>query len=88
MIKSLLFFTFVFNIFADVSFIILGDWGDKGKQFQVPVARAMEIIAKERKVNFITTVGDNFYQKGVSGVDDPHWKLSFENIACRIFEQI
>ena len=63
-----------------LSFMILGDWGKKGKQFQKPVADQMDIYARKYHIQFIISTGDNFYSRGVLSVTDPHWKASFEDV--------
>lgn len=63
-----------------LSFIILGDWGRNGKRYQKAVAEQMAVYAKKFHVQFVITAGDNFYERGVSSVNDPQWKASFENI--------
>ncbi len=54
------------------SFMSIGDWGDTG---------AKEVAPQMAKYNpeFILAIGDNFYDKGVTGVDDPQWKDKFED---------
>lgn len=68
------------NLSADTTFFVIGDWGSKGEKAQVEVAQAMDKIASERKVDFIATVGDNFYNDGVDSLDDEHFKRSFEDV--------
>ncbi|MCS6819050.1 MAG: metallophosphoesterase [Chitinophagales bacterium] len=61
-------------------FFVIGDWGRKGKYFQKDVAAAMNHCASIVKPAFIVSTGDNFYTFGVRGVNDKHWKKSFENV--------
>lgn len=61
-------------------FLLLGDWGRQGKHHQSDVAAQMARAASERRCRFIVSVGDNFYEDGVSSVNDPQWQTSFENI--------
>ena len=63
-----------------VNFLVIGDWGRKGEADQVAVANAMAQTAENLNANFVLTVGDNFYLKGVSSTKDPHWKASFEDV--------
>ena len=65
---------------GDFTFFVLGDWGVKGKANQVPVAKEMIRQSKLNNLSFITTVGDNFYDNGVTSLDDEHWKLSYEDV--------
>lgn len=60
-------------------FMVIGDMGT-GRLDQHKVAAAMAIRAKSDHVDFILTVGDNFYEEGVSSVDDPQWKTKFEDV--------
>lgn len=66
-------------------FFVIGDWGRKGGDFQIPVAREMARMAADRNLApaFILTTGDNFYNFGVAGPNDPHWRQSFDNIYSR-----
>ncbi len=64
----------------EVNFIVIGDWGDYGKSQQVAVAKAMNAWAGQNQVDFITTTGDNIYDKGVTDILDPLWQQAFENI--------
>lgn len=60
-------------------FIVVGDMGT-GRPDQYNVAAAMAQRAKSDHVDFILTVGDNFYENGVSSVEDPQWKKKFEDV--------
>lgn len=60
-------------------FIAFGDMGT-GRPDQHKVAAAMAQRAKSDHVDFILTVGDNIYDKGVSSEDDPQWKTKFEDV--------
>ena len=60
------------------SFIVIGDFGDKGKYFQKEVASVMELYSKD--VDFIFTVGDNFYPSGLSSLEDTHLQKSYLDI--------
>lgn len=63
-----------------MTFLVLGDWGRFGRGNQRLVADRMAETAMEIGAQFVLTVGDNFYQDGVTGIDDPHWQGSFEDI--------
>jgi hypothetical protein len=60
-------------------FIAMGDWGT-GRPDQLRVAAAMAERAKKDTVDFLLTVGDNFYEDGVTSADDPQWKEKFEDV--------
>jgi tartrate-resistant acid phosphatase type 5 len=63
-----------------VTFIVIGDWGQEGRQHQKAVAEQMDIQSRKFNAQFIITTGDNFYPEGVAGTDDTHWKTSFTDI--------
>ncbi|HUB86446.1 MAG TPA: tartrate-resistant acid phosphatase type 5 family protein [Verrucomicrobiae bacterium] len=63
-----------------LNFLVLGDWGRHGEPDQVMVATQMGITAERLKANFVISVGDNFYEDGVTSTDDPQWLDSFENV--------
>jgi acid phosphatase len=65
---------------GSLNFLVFGDWGRHGEKDQVEVATQMEIAANAMQAQFIISVGDNFYEKGVASTDDPHWQKTFENI--------
>jgi tartrate-resistant acid phosphatase type 5 len=71
-----------------VSFIVIGDWGKEGTEFQKVVANQMDIQSRKFNAQFIITTGDNFYPVGVKDVDDPHWQKSFNNIYNKKGHQI
>src|ERR1700722_3045666 len=62
------------------NFLIFGDWGRQGEQDQVEVATQMAKAANDIGAKFIISVGDNFYENGVTAVDDPQWQTSFEKV--------
>jgi acid phosphatase len=65
---------------AALNFLVFGDWGRNGEKDQADVAAQMEVTAKLVDAKFIISVGDNFYENGVSSADDPHWQSSFEKV--------
>jgi acid phosphatase len=60
-------------------FIAFGDHGT-GSKDQQRVADAMAQRAASDGVDFMLTLGDNFYGSGVESVDDPQWKTKWENV--------
>ena len=40
----------------------------------------MNKVSLERGVEAVISVGDHFYLDGVESVDDPRWKLTFEDV--------
>jgi acid phosphatase len=61
------------------SFLAVGDWG-KLTDAQRIVASSMGKEAARINARFVISTGDNFYEEGVSGFDDPLWKSAFEDI--------
>lgn len=63
-----------------LEFLAIGDQGS-GHLRQWRVTRAMEAVARrDRQVAFVAVLGDNFYSRGVRGVDDRQWLYKFENV--------
>ncbi len=60
-------------------FMVIGDMGTGGKG-QAQVAASMARRASRTPIDFVLTVGDNFYPEGVSSVDDPQWQEKFERM--------
>jgi len=58
-------------------FIAMGDWG-KGNRGQKQVADLMSAKAGRDSLHFVLTLGDNFYDSGVSSANDPQWQKKFE----------
>lgn len=65
---------------AQLPFVLIGDWGRYGTDFQTNVAEQMGKTAAAIGSQFTISMGDNFYEYGVTGLDDPYWQLSFEKI--------
>src|ERR1700761_7560056 len=63
-----------------LTFLAVGDWGRDGAFHQQDVADRMGETASQIGARFVISVGDNFYEDGVRGVDDPIWKTSFEDV--------
>lgn len=68
------------NRSAGINFFVFGDWGRKGNVTQKSVAEQMALTAKKTKPDFIVVTGDNFYETGVSSLDDEHWDASYKNV--------
>lgn len=64
----------------ELPFIVIGDWGRAGAHEQRAVGVTMGRAAASIASRFTINVGDNFYENGVDGVDDPQWVDSFEAI--------
>jgi tartrate-resistant acid phosphatase type 5 len=61
-------------------FVLIGDWGRHGRDHQIDVAKQMGKTATAMNSRFVVSMGDNFYEDGVTGLDDPYWRTSFEDI--------
>lgn len=57
--------------------VVLGDFG-RGGDGQRDVAAAIAKVHAERPLNFGITVGDNFYEHGVTSVTDKKWQSRWE----------
>lgn len=63
-----------------VRFMTIGDWGCANTGSTHPNERlVIDSMAIEAKPDFIIALGDNFYENGVTGVNDPMFKSAFEN---------
>lgn len=64
---------------GEFNFLAVGDWG-RNSRSQRDVASQMATWAEKNLAQFVLTVGDNFYPKGVTSVTDTKWKSHFEDI--------
>ncbi len=60
-----------------VRFVAIGDSG-KGNQGQYDVAAAIAAKCAADGCDFVQMLGDNIYDSGVSGTNDPQWQEKFE----------
>ena len=65
---------------SQLNFMVVGDWGRKGRDYQRHVAERMGLVAKADSSRFILSTGDNFYENGVESLEDTHWIRSFEDV--------
>ena len=65
---------------ASLEFLVVGDWGRGGADRQLEVGAQMGRTAAAIGSRFVVSVGDNFYEDGVTSPDDPQWDGSFEFI--------
>lgn len=65
---------------SSINFLLLGDWGQRGEYYQESVASQMRAEASARPIDFILSMGDNFYPAGVATINDADWRESFENV--------
>ncbi|KAM3339097.1 purple acid phosphatase 3 [Capsicum galapagoense] len=68
------------NTDGPLSILVVGDWGRRGTYNQSHVAHQMGIIGEELNIDFVVSTGDNFYDDGLIGVDDPAFEESFTNV--------
>lgn len=65
---------------TQLSVIALGDQGS-GSLRQWQVAHAMEVVAeRDGRLDLVALLGDNFYGKRLTGVDDDNWQTKFEKV--------
>ena len=62
------------------NFLVVGDWGRNGFFNQAEVAEGMGRVGAAVGSRFTISTGDNFYTSGVTGLDDPKWRRSYEDI--------
>ena len=70
-----------------LNFLVVGDWGGQNTSpyytaAEKDVAAAMGKTAQTLGSQFIVSVGDNFYDLGVTDVNDPRFKATFEVELC------
>ncbi|KAG0592478.1 hypothetical protein KC19_1G255300 [Ceratodon purpureus] len=63
-----------------LNFLVVGDWGREGQFNQTMVATQMGRVGRHLGINFVVSVGDNFYQAGLTGPHDPKFKNSFTKV--------
>jgi tartrate-resistant acid phosphatase type 5 len=62
-----------------VRFVAFGDTGE-GNEAQHMVANAAELVCARQGCDFAMLLGDNFYDVGVTAVDDPQFATKFEQV--------
>jgi tartrate-resistant acid phosphatase type 5 len=62
-----------------VRFLAFGDFGT-GSNEQKRLALVMQQVNKQKPFDFGLTLGDNFYQDGMTGTNDPRWRSWWEDI--------
>ena len=75
---------------SSLNFMVVGDWGGQSDppfytNPEQDVAKQMGDIAASVGAQFTLSMGDNFYDNGVTDVDDPRFKVTFEvrKIVCK-----
>ncbi|XP_010553460.1 PREDICTED: purple acid phosphatase 7-like [Tarenaya hassleriana] len=65
---------------GSLSFLVVGDWGRKGQFNQSRVADQMGRVGSELDIDFVISTGDNFYDEGLTGVNDTAFEESFTRV--------
>lgn len=65
---------------GSLSFLVIGDWGRRGFYNQSQVALQMGRIGEKLDIDFVVSTGDNFYDNGLKGSDDPTFHDSFSRV--------
>ncbi|KAF6161760.1 hypothetical protein GIB67_013837 [Kingdonia uniflora] len=65
---------------GSLSFLVVGDWGRRGTYNQSQVALQMGGVGEKLDINFVVSTGDNFYDNGLTGVNDLAFEESFTNV--------
>ncbi|PIA63912.1 hypothetical protein AQUCO_00201318v1 [Aquilegia coerulea] len=65
---------------GSLSFLVVGDWGRRGTYNQSNVAFQMGRIGSKLDIDFVISTGDNFYDDGLTSVNDLAFEESFTNI--------
>ncbi|XP_074588776.1 purple acid phosphatase 17-like [Curcuma longa] len=65
---------------GSLSLLVVGDWGRNGLFNQSEVATQMGRIGEHLDIDFVISTGDNFYEDGLTGVDDKQFEESFTNV--------
>ena len=68
-----------------IRFPAMGDWGGTGYlNYYVPTqewnAGLMDDLCANDTCDMLVSLGDNFYETGVKNIEDPRWKIVFENL--------
>ena len=68
---------------GELKFMVVGDWGGQSKApyttgAEVKVAQQMSKTAAALGSRFTVSLGDNFYDNGVTDANDPRFQETFE----------
>ncbi|MCO5561309.1 hypothetical protein L7F22_014930 [Adiantum nelumboides] len=63
-----------------LNYLVVGDWGRGGLYNQSLVATQMGRIGQELGIDFVISAGDNFYEYGLTGEEDPAFSSSFTGV--------
>lgn len=65
---------------SPLTFLVVGDWGRDGMCCQRDVAAEMSIAAQRLKPQFVVSVGDNFYERGIKASTDGQVDRSWRGV--------
>ncbi|XP_028830721.1 tartrate-resistant acid phosphatase type 5a [Denticeps clupeoides] len=70
---------------SSVRFLVVGDWGGVPYKpyttsIETATAKEMARVAEQMGADFILALGDNFYYKGVTSLQDPRFQETFESV--------
>ncbi|CAN7102333.1 unnamed protein product [Brassica rapa subsp. narinosa] len=65
---------------GSLNILVVGDWGRQGCFNQSLVAHQMGIVGEQLDIDYVISVGDNFYDDGLKGDTDPAFEASFSHI--------
>ncbi|XP_062159760.1 purple acid phosphatase 3-like [Alnus glutinosa] len=65
---------------GSLSFLVIGDWGRRGHYNQSKVSDQMGRIGEKLGIDFVVSTGDNFYEDGLTSINDPVFEESFTKI--------
>ncbi|KAJ8771925.1 hypothetical protein K2173_027102 [Erythroxylum novogranatense] len=65
---------------GSLSFLVIGDWGRRGSFNQSQVAVQMGRVGEKLGIDFVVSTGDNFYDNGLTSVQDNAFDESFTKI--------
>ncbi|KAL0889475.1 hypothetical protein Bca101_013458 [Brassica carinata] len=65
---------------GSLNILVVGDWGRQGGFNQSIVAHQMGIVGEQLDIDYVISVGDNFYDDGLKGDTDPAFEASFSHI--------
>ncbi|XP_078440980.1 purple acid phosphatase 4-like [Wolffia australiana] len=65
---------------GSLSVLVIGDWGRRGTFNQSTVADQLGRTGEDLSVDFVVSTGDNFYDNGLTGVEDAAFIESFSGV--------
>ena len=70
---------------SSLSFLVMGDWGGSDHvpfttPQEVETAKGMGKLASQLGAKMAVALGDNFYDEGVTSVESPRFRNTFENV--------